>query len=155
MRRRPHEDDGEQGPGNEPGLAAYGGPADNRRQRSGGAADDDVAGSPPLEEQGVDEDVEADGERQQRRREPVRREGHRRHRADGQGGAGTERRVGRDAPGGDGAVTGSLHERVDVAVAPHVDGARGAGADGDAKERRDGDDGVQTRRGPAASPQGL
>ncbi len=52
-------------------LAGRRGPADKRRKGARGAADDDVLRRAALQPDGVDEDVEADGEREQRGRDTL------------------------------------------------------------------------------------
>ena len=73
------------------------GPADHRREGAGRAADDDVLRRAPLQPHRVDEDVEGDGEGEQRAGHPVDQQPEREHRADRQHHAEGERLVGRDA----------------------------------------------------------
>ena len=69
MRRRPDEDDGEQRRGSSSAdVARRRGLADHRRQRAGGAADHDVLRRRALQPHRVDDDIEEDGEGEQRRR---------------------------------------------------------------------------------------
>ena len=120
------------------------GPADHRREGAGGAADDDVLRRPPLQPHRVDEDVEGDGEGQQRAGHPV--DEHARASA-------TEpiasmmpkvsASSGVTRPRGMGRLAVRCMQRVDVGVVPHVERAGGAGADGDAEERDDGEHGMQ------------
>ena len=68
--------------------------------------------------------------------EPVRRKAQHRHREGGEHHAEGERIVGLQATGRDRPPAGALHPRVDVGVVPHVERARGAGADGDSRGAR-------------------
>ena len=146
MGRCPHEDDGEQQHRGEAHLAAHRRPADHRREGAGGAADDDVLGRAPLEPHGVDEDVKADGQRQQGRRHEVDREPHDHHRADAKGDAESQGRAGIDPARRQGPVAGPLHDGVDVAVVPHVERTGGGGADGDAQQRHRRQDRMKVAR---------
>ena len=80
MRRRPQEDDEEQHEAFEVDRPVDRRPADHRREGAGGAADDDVLRRPALQPHRVDDDVEEDGEGEQRRRQPVGREAEQQHR---------------------------------------------------------------------------
>ena len=76
----------------------------------------------------------------------------RQDRADGEHRAEGERLVGRDAAARDGPARGALHARVDVGVVPHVEGAGGARADGDADQRDDGERGMRCCPGASTMP---
>ena len=133
MRRCPHEDDGEQDQPGEADVAGHRGPANHRRQGTRGAADDDVLRCPALEPDRVDQHVEADRQSQQAGRREVDRKPHHQHRGEGQGDAEAQGRAGLDAARRDWPLPGAGHQRVDVAVVPHVDGAGGPRAYGDAQ----------------------
>ena len=65
----------------------------------------------------------------------IDRERHQPDGADGEHDAEAGRLRGIDAAHGDRPAAGAAHDRVDIAVIPHVDGARGPGADRDAEHR--------------------
>ena len=115
------------------------GPANHRRKGARGPADDDVLRRAPLQPHRIDEDVEGDGEGQQRAGHPIDDEAEGGDRADGEDSPEGEGLIGRDVAARDGPAGRALHQRVDIGVVPHVEGAGGTGADGDADERDDAD----------------
>ena len=134
MGRRPQEDDGEQDHRAQADVAGGGGPADHRRQCPRGAADDDVLRRAPFQPYGIDKDVIEDRQRQQRRRDGIDQHRHRGHRTGSERDAEDQRFLRLQPPGREGPVHGPPHVQVDVAVVPHVDGARRAGAERDAED---------------------
>ena len=118
-----------------PTVAGDRGPADHRRKGTGGAADDDVLRRPALQPDGVDEDVEGDRRGQQPGGGPVDRQPHQHHREQARARRRRPARRRRHPARPESAAAGARHDRVDVAVVPHVDGTRGACADRDAEDR--------------------
>ena len=127
MRRRPVEDDRKQVDGGQVEPAGHGGPAHQRRKRTGSAADDDVLRRVPLEQHGVDQHVE----QQPAQREPGAQRVHllpEDPERDGAEGHAEEQSLGRrDPPGGNRPQARARHAVIDVPVEPHVDGVRAAG----------------------------
>ena len=155
MRRRPHEDDEEQDEALEADRAGGRRPADHRRHGAGCSADHDVLRRPALEPHGVDEHVEADGEREQAGRHPVQHQAHAEHGAHGENCAEGARLVGADPAFRHRPPRGPRHARVDIGVVPHVQRTSGAGADGNADERGDGEHRVHvSRRGDEPDERG-
>ena len=75
-------------------------PADQRREGPGRAADDDVLRRPPLQPDGVDQDIEQDLNGQDDRREMIGGQIHQDHREDAKADTEVERRLARHPPGG-------------------------------------------------------
>ena len=115
----------------------HGGPADDRRQGAGGAADHDVLGRAALEQQGVDDHVEADREEGQEGRHEVHQQRQLGEGDDPQGEAEDERVLGRDACAGSGRRRVRTMQLVDVAVQVLVDGVGRARGQRAADERSD------------------
>ncbi len=139
MRRRPDEDDQEQHEGFEADAARGRGPADHRRYGAGSAANDDVLRRRALEPHRIDENVEADGEREQRSGDPIGHQPEAEHRAQRQHHAERARFLRAHQSARDRARGGARHLRVDIGVVPHIERAGGAGAGGDADQRGDGE----------------
>ena len=135
VRRGPEKHDGEQQQRHDVQPAGDCSPADHRRECPGSAADNDVLRRPALQPDRVDEHVEQDGDRQHARGEPVGGQTHQHDRRNRQHDPEPEGRASLDAPVRDGPLGRPPHDGVDVAVPPHVDGARGPGCDGDAQHR--------------------
>ena len=110
-----------------PTLPGHGGPADDRRQRAGGAADDDVLRRRALEQHRVDDDVEADRQQGQERREQVDEPGHDHERDDAEHDPEDDRPLGLDLVGRQRPASGPGHQQVDVAIEVAVDGVGAAG----------------------------
>ncbi len=121
-------------------------PADDGRKGPCGAADNDVLRRPPLEPCRIDRDVKENCEGEQRRREPAHEQAEHSHREGGEHDAERKRLAGRDAALRNGTSRGAPHHRVDVCVIPHIEHARGTGADRDAQKRGESDDWMEMPR---------
>ena len=137
MRRRPVEDDGEQDQGRQRDVARHGRHADDRRQGPRRPADDDVLRRRPLEQHGVDDDVEADRQQGQEGGQQVDQERQLGERDDPQGEAEDEGVLRRHGMRRERPAAGAGHQRVDVAVQVLVDGVRRSRRQRAADERRD------------------
>ncbi|MPL75517.1 hypothetical protein SDC9_21341 [bioreactor metagenome] len=146
MRRRPQEDQREHQEALERDAARRHCPADHRRKGPGGTADHDVLRRAPFQPDGIDDDVEEDGEGEEQPREDIR--GQRQHHA---GDARkrqpeAERLALAHPPRGDRAAFGAAHQPVDVGVIPHVQRPRGAAAKRDEQDRHRRHEGMHRRR---------
>ena len=126
--------------------AGRGGPADHRRHGARGATDDDVLRRAALEPHRVDEDIEADSEREQRGSEPIGHQPEADHRAEGEHGAKRASLARRHLPARDRTRRSAGHRRVDIGVVPHIEGTGRAGAGGDANQSGDGEHRVHRAR---------
>ena len=133
VRELPDEEDGEESDAGPLDDAAGGGPADERRERSGEGADEGVEGGDALERR-VDGDVADGGEEREGSGEEVGRVGEV-ERAEEGGSEAEDEAVGEtDACGGHGAVGGAAHQAVGLALEGLVERAGAAGDDGDPDE---------------------
>src|SRR5262249_1017753 len=114
-------------------------PADDGRKGARGAADNDVPRRRPLEPYRIDNDVKEDREGEQRRREPAHEQAKHAPWESGEYDAKRKRLAGRDVAPWNGPIRSARHHRVDVGVVPHVERARGTGADRDAQKRGEAD----------------
>ena len=133
VRELPDEEDGEESDAGPLDDAAGGGPADQRRERSGEGADEGVDGGDALE-RSVDGDVADGGEEREGSGQQVGRVGEVRGAEEG-GREAEDETVGEgDAAGGHGAVGGAAHEAVGLALEGLIQRAAAAGDDGDPDE---------------------
>ena len=146
MRRRPEEHHQEEHEGRPGQTAGHRGPPDEDGHASGDAAPHHVLCGTPLEQQGVDEDVEKDRKGRQRRREQVHRQGEPDGRPDGQHQAVDQGSARGDQFHGTRTFPGAAHLTVDVSVEVTVDRV-GAGRRHRA-EQQGGDRGPQRRHTP-------
>ena len=142
---RPHEDDQEENDGGPGQFAGHGGPADQGGDCAGCAADHDVLGGASLEQDCVDEHVEEDGGFGEEGGGKV--DGERKLDAaeGGEQQAPGERLPGLQGTGGERALGGAVHDRVDVAVKPLIECVCAAGGE-DAAEQGEQD---EVESGPA------
>ena len=92
-------------------------------------------GRAPLEHHRVDDDVEADREQRQERRQDVDGPGHQADRDGPEDDPERDGALGRDRVGGQRPAAGPGHVRVDVALEVLVDRVRGSGGERPAQER--------------------
>ncbi len=116
------------------------------REGAGGPADNNVLRRAAFQPHRVDEDVKGDRPGQQRSRNPIHRQSHDDDGCGSEDAAEAERVAWCHAAGGQRPLPCALHDGVDVAVVPHVDRPRGAGADGDAQHRDSRQEGVKMTR---------
>ena len=146
MRRRPDEHDAKQDQRHQIHRPGHRRPADHGRERPGRAADHDILRSAAFQPHRIDKNVEPDRQRQHRGGDQVQRQAHDDDRSGGQHDAEAQRPAGGNAAGGNWAVTGAPHHRVDVAVVPHVDRSAGPRRHTDAQHRGETQHRVQVPR---------
>ena len=132
VRRCPQEDDEKQNTRFEAERAGHRHPADHGRECPRCAADDDVLRRRAFQPHGVEEHVIQNREQQQARGLVIDEQVHDHHRQRRQHHAEHQRAGGFYLACRDGAMLRAFHKLIDVAVVPHVDGARRPRADGDA-----------------------
>ncbi len=124
-------------------MTGRGDPADYGGKSARRAADDDVLRGGPLQPHRIDGDVEDDGKGEHRGGQKIGGKphdgdrGHREHDPE------AERIARRNPPRRDGTAPGAPHQRIDIAVIPHVDRSRRAGADGDGEDGGKGEHRVE------------
>ena len=138
MRRRPDEDDGEKNNRHQRDVARHRGPADQRRKGARGTANNDILGRTALQPHGVNHHIEQDGKGKHASRQVICGESHHHHGTNAQQNAKGKRSIRRDAPGGDGPARGTTHDRINIAIIPHIDGARGTRGHRNAKNGNHG-----------------
>jgi hypothetical protein len=127
MRRCPHEDQRKHQRRLNRHAARRRDPADHRRKRPGSPANDDVLRRQALQPHRIDDRIEEDRERQQRRRHQVGRQPQHHH-ADARKPKPQRQRLARLHPARwHRTAGGTRHHRVNVSVPPHVQRARGTG----------------------------
>ena len=125
MRRRPDENDGKKNNRHQRDVARHRGPADERRKGTRGTANDDILGRTALQPHGVDDNIEQDGEGKDASRQIIGGESHHHDRTNAKQNAKSKRSIRRNAPGGNGSARRAAHHRINIAIVPHIDGARG------------------------------
>src|SRR5262249_3279637 len=139
MWRRPEEDDEEEETRLDRDAAGRRHPADDGRKGARSAADNDVLRRRSLEPCRIDSNVKEDRKGKQRRREPAHEQAEHSYREGGEYDAKRKRLAGRDVAPWNWTIRSAAHHRVNVGVVPHVERARGTGADRDAQKRSEAD----------------
>ena len=127
-------------------LARGGGVADDRRQGSRGASDHDILRRRALEPHRINDDIKEDGERKKRSGEPIGDDAEGHHRQNRQHQAKTQRILSVHPASWNWTPLRPPHQRVDIGIIPHVEGARGTGADRDREQRGKSDNRIDMRR---------
>ena len=125
MRRRPDEDDGEKNNRHQRYVARHRSPADQRRKGACGTANNDVLRRAALQPHRVKHYIKQDGKGKHASGQIIGGESHHDDRTDAKQNAKGKRGVRGDTPGGDWPARGAAHHRINIAIIPHIDGARG------------------------------